>query len=304
MKLTAALELVVADLERRNLAAASIARFRDTLRRFLASTRKRSVARLRRADVEKFLALRSRTVSRAGQARDLGDLRTFFRALVARDLLDRSPTDGIDVRVSSLPATPLLAEEEVKAMLLAALVEPPPGQGRSFLAPAVCLRDRAVIEVLYGLGLRAAEVAVALVPDLDLAQAALVVRRAKRGRSRQLPLPPSVVAALERYMAVGRPALARQGRGRDEGRLFLTRFGTPFKAGWATRVVVRSVAARAGLKTTTHAFRRSVATHLIRQGASVRAVQELLGHKDLSTTARYVRLDQDDLRRAVDLLDH
>jgi len=159
----------------------------------------------------------------------------------------------------------------------------------------------ALLELLYGTSLRACEVGSVLVADLDLAGAALVVRAAKRGESRMLPLTPSTVPHLERYLREGRPALLRAD-GRDHGHLLLSRYGRPLDAD-NVYAVVRLVAKRAGVRANVHAFRRSSATDMVRAGINLECVRQILGHARLSTTAIYVDVNMEDLRTAVAKLD-
>ncbi|MCA9647035.1 MAG: tyrosine-type recombinase/integrase, partial [Myxococcales bacterium] len=140
--------------------------------------------------------------------------------------------------------------------------------------------------------------------DLDLAAGCLLVRRAKRGEPRQLPLPPAALPPLARYLRLGRPRLVRGDvLPAAEQRLLLTERGTPLVANEVLRVV-KQVAARAGLRAHPHALRRALATHLVQAGVSIAHVRELLGHVRLDTTQRYVLVEREDLRRAVDVLDH
>lgn len=165
------------------------------------------------------------------------------------------------------------------------------------------LRDRALVELAYGLGIRASELCSALLVDLDQQDGVLLVRRAKRGQPKALPLPPAALPHLRAYLREARPALVRHGPGgRDRGHLLLTAIGTPLTPK-CVRDIVRRLAARAGLRAHPHAFRRAFATHLARNGASLLAVQEALGHVRLDTTAIYVDVERDDLRRAIAILE-
>jgi integrase len=127
------------------------------------------------------------------------------------------------------------------------------------------------------------------------------VRRAKRGVSRRLPLPPSAVEALQRYLDEGRPLLVAGGRD-DEGRLLLGVGGRPLgRDGIYERV--RRVSARCGARTHPHAFRRTLATELARAGVSLPVIQDVLGHAHLSMTSSYVQVGVPEMRGALDALD-
>jgi site-specific recombinase XerD len=170
------------------------------------------------------------------------------------------------------------------------------------LVEAVALRDRALIELLYAVGLRASEAEAARVVDLDLAQGTLLCRRAKRGRSRVLPLPPACLPALARYLERGRPRLVRA-EVEDQGHLFLSRRGRPLAYRGAVYGVVRRLARRAGVRAHPHAVRRATATHLARQGVNLGAIQALLGHVNVATTSIYLGVDPAELRAAVETLE-
>jgi site-specific recombinase XerD len=166
---------------------------------------------------------------------------------------------------------------------------------------ALALRDRALLELLYGAGLRARETREARVLDLRLQEGLLLVRRAKRGEPASLPLPRRSLEALGRYLEEGRPRLVKRD-GRDQGVLLVTKQGTPLSRSLVDRTV-RLIARRVGMRSTPHAFRRSVATQLLSSGVSVTAIQELLGHRKLETTARYLAVSREELRRAVERLE-
>lgn len=107
---------------------------------------------------------------------------------------------------------------------------------------------------------------------------------------------------LEAYLREGRPALVRPGVD-HRGGLFLSQYGRPLVDNSIVTTLVERAAQNAGVRAHPHALRRSVATHLVREGVPVPCVQELLGHVKLATTACYVAVDRDDLRRAVEVLD-
>lgn len=279
-------------LRRRGLAPATLVLFLTTARDFL-----RFVGRVRgvaRADVDRFLASRRPALSPATLADETARLRGFLRALVALGHLDASPADNLAVPRAHRPPPLLLSQDAVRRLLVGALV--PPRRG----GEPVALRDRALVELAYGVGLRAAELRAALLVDLDLAAGTLLVRRAKRGAQRILPLPPASLPHLRAWVERGRPLLARHGR--DAGHLLLNDVGAPLRH-HAVQEVVARIARRAGVRCHPHALRRALATHLVAEGVSVLAVQDVLGHERLDTTAGYVAVDADDLRRAVAVLE-
>jgi site-specific recombinase XerD len=152
-------------------------------------------------------------------------------------------------------------------------------------------RDRAILELLYGTGIRRGE---CLRLDVaDVALSVLVVRDGKGRRDRRVPLLGRAASALRVYLDARRELAS----GPEES-LFLTRDGHRLSKS-ALDLIVRRHARAAGVTASPHALRHACATHLLRGGADVRHVQELLGHASLQTTARYTRVDVEDLREVV-----
>lgn len=138
------------------------------------------------------------------------------------------------------------------------------------------------------------------VDDLNLADGSLLVRAAKRGHARTLPLPRAALPHLQRYVEEARPLLVA---GRvDTGHLIVSKTGRPLRHGSEVWEVVGKAARRAGVRCHPHALRRGVATHLAAAGLNLRAVQALLGHQGLEVTQRYVDVRRDELRLVVELL--
>ncbi|MGY1794712.1 site-specific tyrosine recombinase XerD [Geodermatophilus sp. SYSU D00525] len=281
----------------RGLAANTIASYRRDLRRytrFLADAGVRGLGEVAESDVSGFLA-----ALRAGDDEHPPlSATSAARAVVAvRGLHRFALLDGLvpgDVAVEVRPPAPArrlpkaIPVEAVAALIEAAgSVEGPRG-----------LRDRALLEVLYGTGARISEAVGLAVDDLDRGQA--VVRLAgKGGKERIVPVGSYALRAVEDYLVRARPALAAAGRGGVRGgRLFLNARGGPLsrQSAWA---ILRSAAERAGLDlehVSPHTLRHSFATHLLDGGADVRVVQELLGHASVTTTQVYTLVTVDKLR--------
>ena len=177
-----------------------------------------------------------------------------------------------------------LTYPEVEALLAeAGDVETPAG-----------LRDRALLELLYGTGTRVSEAVGLDVDDLDLVQRTVTVI-GKGDKQRRIPLGEIAARALDDYLVRGRPAFAVKGRGTP--RIFLNSRGAPLsrQSAWA---VISGAAQRAGLakKVGPHSLRHSYATHLLQAGADVRVVQELLGHASVTTTQIYTQVSPELLR--------
>ncbi len=289
-----ALAAFLRHMKRRNLAATTVDAYAWGTRRFLERLpAERALAGVDRDDVRLYLAHRPRESAR----HELTALRAFFADFLGEDAA--LPTDGLSSGRPKPKPPVLLSPDAVAAVMATASDDTWRAPWR--MGPGFALRDRALLELLYGAGLRCAEVAAAKLVDLDLGGGTLLVRRAKRGPSRVVPLPPASLPHLRRYVREGRPLIAREGDD-DEGALLLSLRGRPLSTAGIYGIVVK-LARRTEVRAHPHAFRRAVATSLVREGASVLAVKELLGHADLSTTAAYVSLDLDDLRRAVAHLD-
>jgi integrase/recombinase XerC len=233
------------------------------------------------AAVRGFLAHAAGSAGPVTLGRKLSAIRSLYRFLVREGLAPSNPARGVASprRPRKLPE--VLPEDEV-----AALVEAPAG------GSPLALRDRAFLELLYASGLRVAELTALSVGDLDLG-AGLVRVLGKRRKERIVPFGRTAAGALRRWLEEGRPALAA---GPDftaaAGALFLNYRGGRLSARSVARRLDRAVLA-AGLPRHVHphVLRHCFATHLLGNGADLRAIQELLGHASLSTTQRYTHLD-------------
>ena len=158
-------------------------------------------------------------------------------------------------------------------------------------------RDQAILETLYGTGIRRSECLRLDVTDLDLGQELLFVRNGKGKKDRLVPLTGQARAALDGYLRDGRPELVNDSR---EVALFLSKYGHRLGP-TQLYALLRTHARAAGIKGPIfpHVMRHSYATHLLKGKASIRHVQELLGHQSLQATALYTRVDVEDLREVL-----
>lgn len=215
----------------------------------------------------------------------------FFRWMVSERLLLADPTGRIELgaRLRFQPRN-VLTEDEVRALLAAPDTETRAG-----------LRDRALLELLYSTGLRRAEIAALEVADIDFAGGTVFVSCGKGGRSRVVPLGERAAQALRRYVETARPHFVRKP---GIAALFLVaeRCGSTGNRLSADAIKHRigTLAAKAGIERTVtpHALRHSLATHLLRAGASLRHVQAILGHARIDTTEAYTHLAVEDLATA------
>jgi site-specific recombinase XerD len=228
-------------------------------------------------------------------ARKLSTLRGFSRFLTERGVLGADPTRLLPGprRRRRLPR--VLTEAEVEALLGAAGGTEP-----------LALRDRAILELLYGCGLRSQEVVALALADLKPAQAQLIVH-GKGGKMRVVPVGEEAAAAVRRYLERGRGLLAadRENDGRaaasERAPLLLSRSGRALLTSDIRRLVVR-YCRRAGLDAASpHMLRHAYATHMLERGADLRVIQELLGHASVSTTQVYTHVSGAHLRRVYDL---
>jgi len=232
------------------------------------------------ADVEDHIVwLRDRGLSASSIARGVTVVRGLHRYLAAEEEVDADPTVRVEAprRPRALPKA--LTEAQVEELFgVVAQVDGPVG-----------LRDQALLEMLYGSGLRISEAVGLSLGDLDLdAQLARVL--GKGGKERIVPVGSWATRALRDWIDE-RGAFLRPGRGQRELALFLNQRGGRLtrQGGW---LVLEGHARRAGLAdvVSPHVLRHSCATHMLDHGADIRAVQELLGHASISTTQIYTKV--------------
>ncbi len=152
------------------------------------------------------------------------------------------------------------------------------------------VRDRAMLELLYGSGMRRSELARLQLGDVDLVQATVFIRQGKGRRDRYVPMGASAAHWVRRYCGEVRPMLVHQAQGLAAWTLFLTDYGEPYENGRLTDLVgahLRRIGVQHG---SCHALRHACATHMLEAGADLRFIQVLLGHADLSTTQIYTHV--------------
>ncbi len=230
--------------------------------------------------------LGSRNYARRTIARRVSSLRRYFGWLRATGQIDSDPTVGLSAPSGGGRLPRVLRRDELDAIL-----ENPKASAED--EPEVELRDRAVVELLYGSGLRVGELCGLEMADVDLRGHAVTVW-GKGDKQRMVPLSGPAVEAIDRWLRSGRPALLDTSGASDD--LFLNRRGGPL----TTRDVRRLLDRRSAHPTHPHALRHTYATHLLDGGADLRAVQELLGHADLSTTQLYTHVSKERLRAVFD----
>jgi integrase/recombinase XerD len=282
----------------RGLAANTLTSYRRDLRRYqeyLAEVGIEDLAAISEATVSGFL-MRLRegdqghpALSSTSAARTVVAVRGFHRFAVADGLATVDPASGVKPPAPAKRLPKALPLADVEAILEAA------GSPGTTLA----LRDRALLEVLYGTGARISEAVGLDVDDLDLPDAGEVVGtvllRGKGGKERLVPVGSYAREAVGSYLVRGRPELVAAGKGTPA--LFLNARGGRLSRQSAWAVLVKA-AERAGVTkdVSPHTLRHSFATHLLDGGADVRVVQELLGHASVTTTQVYTLVTVDNLR--------
>lgn len=216
----------------------------------------------------------------ASISRRLSSVRTYYRFLVRKGVLEISPADSLTLPKIPKKLPRFLIQEEAGR-----LVE------KHSTRESDRLRDRAVLETLYGSGLRVGELAGLVFKNVDLEEGWVRVR-GKGNKERVVPLGGKAVEAIRLYL---------KERGRGDGPLFLGPSGRGLTERTVQRIVKRR-AMEAGIvkRTTPHTLRHSYATHLLEAGADLRGIQELLGHSNLSTTQKYTQVS---LQHLMDVYD-
>jgi integrase/recombinase XerC len=242
----------------------------------------RSPAQVQRTTARRYLAyLATRGFARRTIARRASALRRYFGWARRVGAITSDPTAGLSAPRGEARLPRVLRPDELRTLL----DEVPDGP--------LGLRDVALLELLYGSGLRVAEAAALDVDDLDLPRGRVRVW-GKGGKQRIVPLSDPAVDALRRWLTDGRGALATEDS--PAAAVFLNRRGRRLTPRDARRVLDR----RSAAPTHPHALRHTFATHLLDGGADLRVVQELLGHADLATTQRYTHVSKERLRTVFD----
>jgi integrase/recombinase XerD len=276
----------------RGLARNTLEAYRRDLSRYAAYLASQGVpdgTRAEEAHVAGFVASLSGTEFSEGRryrassvARALAAVRTFHLFLVREGETSSNPADGV-----ARPKVPRTLPRPLSLPEVQSILEFPDG------LDAAGVRDRAILETLYGAGIRVSELVGMDVDDVDLDEGSVLVR-GKGNKERVVPLGRFATAALSAYLTRARPTLAGA---RSGGALFLNQRGGRLTRQGAARIL-NSAARRAGLSkpVTPHTLRHSFATHLLEGGADIRVVQELLGHATLSTTQIYTLVTGERLR--------
>jgi integrase/recombinase XerD len=272
----------------KGLAQNTILAYSRDLGKFLGFVKKEklALAGVGEEAVVRFVHQQSRAgLSARSMARLISALKSFFKFLILSGFLKKDPASELTTPSTWLALPKVLTVKEVEALLRAPDEKKPQG-----------LRDRAMLEVLYGSGLRVSELVSLRPADVNLGEGFLICR-GKGGKERIVPLGREACSSVGRYLREVRPRFESG----PSPFLFLTRRGKEFtrQGFWK---LLRRHAGTAGLAAgvSPHILRHSFATHLLERGADLRSVQLMLGHSQITTTQIYTHVSRERLRRIYD----
>lgn len=212
-------------------------------------------------------------------------LRLFFRFLKQTGRIQKDPCEVITLprKAQQIPVS-ILSVKEVRKLLAA-----------PDLTTIVGFRDRVILEVFWCTGMRASESAALEIDDIDFSQGSVLIREGKGGKERKVPIGKAVLGLLREYIDRVRPLLIKPYRP-ETNLLFLNSHGMMLSN---FQEKVQNYRKQAGIRKQvgTHSFRHTLATEMLKAGADLRHIQEMLGHEQLSTTQRYLHVVKDDLKR-------
>jgi integrase/recombinase XerD len=246
-------------------------------------TREKTLVGLKTEDLRAFL----RSIYDAGLVpgsinRKISSIKTFYRFLLFITRIEKNPADDLELLKAGRKLPVVLSIDEVTRIIESADLKTPLG-----------LRDRACLELLYGAGLRISELLNMRMGDLDLENDQISVI-GKGNKQRIVPIGGQAIRSIEAYLNNGRPNIVRD---RSVSFLVLNVRGRRLsRMGFLKILRKYRIRAKISKRVTPHMFRHSFATHLLEAGADLRAVQELLGHADISTTQIYTHIDREYLK--------
>ena len=257
----------------------------EKLLRYLELSRK-SLSDIVEADLHEFLAaLHDVGIHPRSQARIISGIKSFFNFLRLEKWIEQDPSELIETPKLGMKLPDVLTVEEVDAMVNSIDLMAPEGQ-----------RNRAIIETLYGCGLRVSELVGLRISDLYFPDGYIMVE-GKGGKQRLVPISESAIRVIRSYMEDRASIAVKRG---NENILFLNRRGSQL-----SRVmvfyIVKQACEQCGIKkkVSPHTLRHTFATHLLEGGANLRAIQQMLGHESITTTEIYTHLDRQFLRQEI-----
>ena len=271
----------------KNAASNTIASYKLDLSRYLNYLEVKGITtldRIKERDVSDLLSmLHEIGLSPRSVSRNFSAIKGFHKFLFGEGLTENIPTENIDAPKLSKILPDVLNQDEIEAILSQPKTIEPLG-----------IRDKAILETMYATGMRVSELTQLKLSNVYRADG--VVRVFGKGsKERLVPIGRSALTWIKTYLLKTRRKLSKNGRGQDA--LFLNAHGRPMSR-MAIWNIVRTYTLKAGIKKDVHphTFRHSFATHLLEGGADLRAVQEMLGHSDISTTEIYTHIDREYLK--------
>ena len=266
--------------------------YRNDLQRYLLFVQEQGiadVAGIKIQDVRELILSMSRLgMAGTSLARNISSIRMFHRYLIGEDISENDPTVHVELPKRERKLPTVLDIPEVERLLS----QPDESEPRG-------MRDKALLEFMYASGVRVSE-AIQLAQSDFFEKEGLARVFGKGSKERVVPVGRIAVEAVNRYRGKVRPSLSKKTGGKAGDILFLSMWGKPL-----TRVAVwkilKAYVIKAGIKknVSPHTLRHSFATHLLEGGADLRAVQEMLGHTDISTTQIYTHLDREYLKEVI-----
>jgi integrase/recombinase XerD len=279
----------------KNASHNTIASYRLDIGRYVRFLEAHGVARpgdVTGGNVAGFLeSLRAAKLSPRSVTRCISSLNGFHKYLMGEGVALSNPVEGIDVPKLERSLPDVLSQAEVESILNQFDQGPQPSSDRK---RRLMLRDRAILEVLYATGIRVSELI--LLKQRDVLELQGIIRVFGKGsKERMVPIGKSALYWVGRYKSECRAVLETRGTGQDA--LFLNARGRPMTR-MAIWKITQAYTRKAGIEKEVHphTFRHSFATHLLEGGADLRAVQEMLGHSDISTTQIYTHIDREYLK--------
>jgi integrase/recombinase XerD len=268
----------------KGLAKNTLESYERDLRKYFHFMKAKSVDDISRTDIMSFQTrLSVEGIATPSAARSLSAIRGFHKYLMIDGLARTDPTVNIETPRGwkRLPKT--LSSADVDSLL-----------NQPDLSAPIGLRDKAMLEMLYATGLRVSELVGLRIPDINLERGFVIVM-GKGSKERAVPMGEIAIAAIKQYLAGARQTLLN---GKDSGLLFISskRRGITRQMFWE-RIKFYTVKAGIAKSISPHTLRHSFATHLLDNGADLRAVQAMLGHSDISTTQIYTHVSRERLKQ-------
>jgi site-specific recombinase XerD len=268
----------------RGYSHATIKGRRNTLERFIQSIKDKPLDEVMLKDIEAYRIVIAENLTKNSVLCVLNHIRGFYRFLHKQGYLLNDLSQLIDLPGRNVGLTRDVPDEKKTALLL----------NQPDLHTYHGIRDKAVLELIYSTGIRSKETRDLKVGDIDLKERTLAVRSGKGGRGRIVPVGQKAIESLDTYLKITRPHYVKNP---EEDHLFVSRLGRSPDY-WFINDIIRKYCEQSiylnGI--TPHLLRHACALHMLRGGASIESISELLGHKRLSTTQIYTRIYPKDLK--------